>query len=64
MSKAVKMPCRADIEHAVGVLKDNGADRVALWLETERSRIEIAAAAKRMGCSVTYYRKHMKQGLR
>jgi len=52
-------PCNADIEEAVACLKDNGLDRVALWLERECGRVAIRAAARRMGVTVRYYRRNV-----
>jgi hypothetical protein len=55
----MKIPCDADIEHAIGVLKDGGQECAAEWLRWYARKLKIQAAAKAMGCTVRYYRKHI-----
>lgn len=54
----MKMPCWEDVDLAVRVLRSHGHDRVALWIEREEWKRRIAAAARKQGCTVGYYKKH------
>lgn len=63
----MKRPCIEDMETAAEWLSFNEGDdgekeacsRVATWLATHVLAIQERAAARKVGCTVGYFRKHM-----
>lgn len=67
----MKRPCLEDLEMAAEWLRCNEGDggesescsRVATWLDTYARESAERAAARKVGCTVQYFRKYMAEKL-
>lgn len=63
----MKRPTVEDMELAAEWLRSNEGDngesetcsRVATWLDAYALEMQIRAAARKVGCTVKYFKKHM-----